>query len=134
MDEAGGTDKGLFLSYTLSAAFWGWIEEVVGWVSESDRTTSHTARLRSRQVAGIDAGPQSHGRGVNSFVRVGMGGDTVEEAVSGSEVKLGGAGLVRGELTDSGEDGQIKGSDVEEQGPNYSLDPRLLRRLPATLI
>jgi hypothetical protein len=44
---------------------------------------------------------------VNSFVRVGVGGDIVEEAVSGSEVKLGGVGLVRGELTDSGEDGQI---------------------------
>ncbi len=66
---------------------------------------SHTARLRSRQVAGVGAGPQSHGRGVNSFVRVGMGGDIVEEAVSDSEVKLGGVGLVRGELTDSGEDG-----------------------------
>jgi hypothetical protein len=36
-----------------------------------------------------------------------MGGDIVEEAVSGSEVKLGGVGLVRGELTDGGEDGQI---------------------------
>ncbi len=44
---------------------------------------------------------------MNSFVRVGMGGDIVEEAVSGSEVKLGGVGLVRGELTDGGEDGQI---------------------------
>ena len=29
-------------------------------------------------------------------------GDIVEEAVSGSEVKLGGVGLVRGELADSG--------------------------------
>ena len=29
-----------------------------------------------------------------------MGGDRVEKAVSGSEVKLGGVGLVRGELTD----------------------------------
>jgi hypothetical protein len=36
-----------------------------------------------------------------------MGGDIVEEAVSGSEVKLGGVGLVRGELTDGGEDRQI---------------------------
>jgi hypothetical protein len=40
-------------------------------------------------------------------MRVGMGGDIVEEAVSGSEVNLGGVGLVRGELADSGEDGQI---------------------------
>jgi hypothetical protein len=36
-----------------------------------------------------------------------MGGDIVEEAVSGSEVKLGVAGLVRGELADSDEDEQI---------------------------
>ncbi len=44
---------------------------------------------------------------MNSFVGVEMGGDIVEEAVSGSEVKLGGVGLVRGELADSGEDRQI---------------------------
>ncbi len=36
-----------------------------------------------------------------------MGGDIVEDAVSGSEVKLGGVVLVRGELTHGGEDGQI---------------------------
>ena len=46
--------------------------------SESDRTTSYTARLRSRQVAGVGAGPESHGGGVNGFVRVGMGGYIVE--------------------------------------------------------
>ncbi len=51
---------------------------VGGWVSESDRTASYAARLRSRQVAGVGAGPESHGGGVNSFVRVGMGGDIVE--------------------------------------------------------
>ena len=44
---------------------------------------------------------------MNSFVRVGMGGDIVEEAVSSSEVKLGGVGLVRGELTNGDEDRQI---------------------------
>ncbi len=44
---------------------------------------------------------------MNGFVGVGMGGDIVEEAVSGSEVKLGGVGLVRGELIDSGEDGEV---------------------------
>jgi hypothetical protein len=44
---------------------------------------------------------------VNGFVGVRMGGDIVEEAVSGNEVKLGGVGLVGGELADSGEDGQV---------------------------
>ncbi len=38
---------------------------------------------------------------MNSFVRVGMGGDIVEEAVSGSKIKLCGVRLVGGELTDS---------------------------------
>ena len=78
MDAAGGSDKGLFFFYTLSSTFWGRVEEVVGWVSESDRTTSYTARLRSRQVAGVGAGPESHGGGVHGFVRVGRGGDLVE--------------------------------------------------------
>ncbi len=78
MDETGGTDKELSLSDALSTTFWGRVEEVVGWVSESDRTTSHTARLRSRQVAGVGAGPENHGGGVNSFVRVEMRGDIVE--------------------------------------------------------
>ncbi len=99
MDKVEGTDKGLFLSYALSATFWGWVEKVGGWVSESDRTTSHTAGLRSEQVAGVDAGPQSRGRGMNRFVRVGMGGYIVEEAVSGSKIKSGGVRLVGGELT-----------------------------------
>ena len=45
---------------------------------------------------------------MNGFVGVGMGEDIVVEAVSGSEVKLGGGvGLVRGELADSGEDGEV---------------------------
>ena len=78
MDEAGGTDKGLSLSDALSSTLWGRVEEVVGWVSESDPTPSYTARLRSRQVAGVGAGPESHGGGVNGFVRVGMGGYIVE--------------------------------------------------------
>ena len=57
-----------------------------------------------------------------------MGGDIVEEAVGGSEVKLGGVGLVGGELTDGSEDGEVKGSCVEEQGSNHPLDPGLLHR------
>jgi hypothetical protein len=44
---------------------------------------------------------------VNSFVRVGMGGDIVEEAVSGSEIKLCGVRLVGGELTDSSKDRKV---------------------------
>ena len=44
---------------------------------------------------------------MNGFVGVGMGGDIVEKAVSGSEVKLGGVGLVGGELTHSSKDRQI---------------------------
>ncbi len=56
MDEAGGTDKGLSLSDALSTTFWGRVEEVVGWVSKSDATTSHTARLGSRQgLASVQA-------------------------------------------------------------------------------
>ena len=61
MEEAGGSDKGLFVFQTLSSTFWGWVEEVGRGVSESDRTPSYTARLRSRQVAGVGAGPESHG-------------------------------------------------------------------------
>ena len=48
--------------------------------------------------------------------------------MGGSKVKLGGVGLVRGELTDGSEDGEVKGSCVEEQGSNHPLDPGLLRR------
>jgi hypothetical protein len=44
---------------------------------------------------------------VNGFVGVGVGEDIVEDAVTGSKVKLGGVGLVGGELTDSGEDGEV---------------------------
>ncbi len=44
---------------------------------------------------------------MKSFVRVGMGRYIVEQAVGGSEVKLGGVRLVRGELSDGGEDRQI---------------------------
>ena len=47
--------------------------------------------------------------------------------MSGSEVKLGGVGLVRGELTDGSEDGKVKGSCVKEQGSNHPLDPSLFR-------
>ena len=61
-------------------------------------------------------------------MRVGVGGDIVEEAVGGSKIKLGGAGLVGGELTHSSKDRPIYGSCVKEQGPNHPLDPSLLRR------
>jgi hypothetical protein len=72
LKEAGSTDKGLFGLGTLSAAFWGWIEQV-GWgVSKSNQAASHTARLGSGQEAGVGAGPKSHGRGVDGFVGVGV--------------------------------------------------------------
>ncbi len=71
MKEAESTDKGLFGLGTLSAAFWGWIEQV-GWgVSKPNRAASHTARLGSGQDVGVGAGPESHGRGVDGFVGVG---------------------------------------------------------------
>jgi hypothetical protein len=37
-----------------------------------------------------------------------------------------GGGLLGGELTDSGEEGKVQCSRIEEQGPNYLLDPCLL--------
>ncbi len=62
---------GLFVSPTLSVAFWGWVKKV-GWgVSKLNREVSHTARLRLGQEAGVGAGPESHGRGVVGFVGVG---------------------------------------------------------------
>ncbi len=81
MKEAGSTDKGLFGLGTLSVAFWGWIKKV-GWrVSKPNRAASHTARLRSGQEAGVGAGPESHGRGVDGFVGVAVGGDVAKKAV-----------------------------------------------------
>jgi hypothetical protein len=65
---------------------------------------------------------------VNGFVGVGVGGDIVEEAVSSSKVKLGGVGLVGGELAHSSKDGKVEGTCVEEQGSNHPFDPGLLRR------
>ena len=77
MKKAGSTDKGLFGLGALSPAFWGGVKKV-GWgVSKPNRAASYTARVRSGQIAGVGAGPESHGGGVNSFVRVGMGGDIV---------------------------------------------------------
>ena len=47
--KAGGTDKGLFVSPTLSVTFWRWVKEVRWGVSKPNRAASHTARLRSGQ-------------------------------------------------------------------------------------
>ena len=91
MKKAGSTDKGLFGLGTLSVAFWGGIEEV-GW--EPNRAASYTARVRSGQIAGVGAGPESHGRGVDGFLRVAVGGDIVEKTVGSREVVLSGVGLV----------------------------------------
>jgi hypothetical protein len=77
----GGTDNGLFVFPTLSVAFWGWVEKVGWWVSESDRAASHTARLWSGQEAVVGAGPESYGGRVDGFVGVTVGEDIVEKAV-----------------------------------------------------
>ncbi len=77
LKKAGSTDKGLFSLGTLSVAFWGGIEEV-GWgVSKPNRAASYTARVRPGQIAGVGAGPESHGRRVNGFLGVAVGGDVV---------------------------------------------------------
>ncbi len=107
MKKAGSTDKGLFGLGTLSVAFWGGIEEV-GWgVSKPNRAASYTARVRSGQIAGVGAGPESHGRGVDGFLGVAVGGDVVKKTVRSREVVLGGCGLVGGELADSSEDREV---------------------------
>ncbi len=107
MKKAGSTDKGLFVLGTLSVAFWGGIKKV-GWgVSKANRAPSDTARLRSGQEAGVGTGPESHGRGVNGFLGVAMGGDVVKKTVGSREVVLGGVGLVGGKLADSGEDREV---------------------------
>ncbi len=62
---------------TLSVTFWGWVKKV-GWgVSKPNRAASYTARLRSGQEAGVGAGPESYGRGVDCFVEVGVRRDIV---------------------------------------------------------
>jgi hypothetical protein len=81
LKEAGSTDKGLFGLVDLSAAFWGWVKEVGWWVSEANRAASYTARVRSGQEAGVDTDPESHGRGVDGFLGVAMGGDVTKKAV-----------------------------------------------------
>jgi hypothetical protein len=107
LKKAGSTDKGLFGLSTLSVAFWGGIEEV-GWgVFKPNRAASYTARVRSGQIAGVGAGPESHGRGMDGFLGVAVGRDVVEKAVGSRKVVLGGCGLVGGELADSGEDREV---------------------------
>ena len=50
----------------------------VGWgVPKPNRAASYTARVRSGQIAGVGAGPESHGRGVDGFLGVAVGGDVV---------------------------------------------------------
>jgi hypothetical protein len=66
-----------------------------------------SARVRSGQVAGVGAGPESHGRGVNGFWGVAVRGDVVKKTVGSREVVLGVVGLVGGQLADSGEDREI---------------------------
>jgi hypothetical protein len=70
------------------------------------------------------ASVQSHGRGVNGFVEVGMG-DIVEDAVNGGKVVLGGIEFVGEELADGSKDRKVQSSCIEEQGSNHLLDPSL---------
>ena len=56
-----------------------------------------------------------------------VGGYIVKKTVGSREIVLGGVGLMGGKLADSGEDREISRSRVEEQGPNYLLDPSLFR-------
>jgi hypothetical protein len=56
--------------------------------------------LGSGQEAGVGAGPESHGRGVGCFVRVGMRWGIVKETMGRGQVVLSGGGLMGGELTD----------------------------------
>ena len=96
---------GLFGLGALSTAFWGRVKKV-GWgVSKPNRAASYTARVRSGQEAGVGAGPESHGRGVDGFVGVGVGRCIVEEAVGRGKVVLCGGRLMGGELADCGEEG-----------------------------
>jgi hypothetical protein len=63
---------------------WSWysVYGFLGGVSKSNQAASHTARLRSGQEAGVGAGPESHGRGVDGFVGVAVGRDVAKKAVS----------------------------------------------------
>ncbi len=81
--------------------------------SPTEQITSHTARLRSEQEAGVGAGPESHGRGVNGFVGVGMREDIVEGAVGSGKVVLGGVGLVVRKLADCSKDIEVQSSCIQ---------------------
>ncbi len=89
MKEAGSTDKGLlFWSWHSVYGFLGGVKKV-GWgVSKPNRAASYTARVRSGQIAGVGAGPETHGRGVNGFLGVAVGGDVVKKTVGSREVVL----------------------------------------------
>ncbi len=65
-------------------------KEVRWGVSKPNRAASYTARLRSGQIAGVGASPESHGRGVDGFVGVAVRGDVAKEAVGRGKVVLGG--------------------------------------------
>jgi hypothetical protein len=81
LKEARSTNKGLFGLVALSAAFWGLVKEVGWWVSEANRASSYTARVRSGQEVSVGTDPDGHGRGVNGFLGVAVGGDVTKKAV-----------------------------------------------------
>ena len=49
---------------------------------------------RDRKLIGVGAGPESHGRGVDCFVEVGVRRDVVEETMGRGQVVLSGGGLM----------------------------------------
>jgi hypothetical protein len=62
--------------------------------SKPNRAASHTARLSSGQEAGVGAGPESHGRGVDVFVGVGVRRDIVKETMDRGQIVLSGDELM----------------------------------------
>jgi hypothetical protein len=75
--RGGRNGEGSVWFFGFVCGFWGWVKKV-GWgISEPNRAASHAARLRSGQEAGVGSRSESHGRRVDGFLRVSVGGDVV---------------------------------------------------------
>jgi hypothetical protein len=78
IEEGGTHEQGSVWSWYSVCGFRGGGVEEVGWgVSKPNRAASYTARLGSGQEAGVGAGPESHGRGVDCFLGIAVGRDVV---------------------------------------------------------